>query len=85
MWYEKHAIIQKYDAVEEYRVMVFTLNSMKEIELNIELNDFSVESEIIKSLSNDFNSTLSLRIPIRVVPQGTYEKYEFKATRWINK
>ena len=58
---------------------------MKEIELNIELNDSSVEPEIIKSLSNDFNSTLSLRIPIKVVPHGTYEKYEFKATRWINK
>ena len=79
------AIIHKYDTIEEYRVLVFTLNSMKEIELNIELNDSSVEPEIIKSLSNDFNSTLSLRIPIRVVPQGTYEKYEFKATRWINK
>ena len=79
------AIIQKYDTIEEYRVFVFTLNSMKEIELNIELNDSSVELDIIKSLSNDFNSSLSLRIPIRVVPEGTYEKHEFKAIRWINK
>ena len=79
------AIIQKYDIIEEYRVLLFTLNSMKEIELNIELSDSSLEEEIIKSLSNDFNSTLSLRIPINVVPEGTYEKYEFKATRWIKK
>ena len=79
------AIIQKYDVIEEYRVLLFTLNSMKEIELNIELSDSSLETDIIKSLSNDFNSTLSLRIPINVVPEGTYEKYEFKATRWIKK
>ena len=58
---------------------------MKEIELNIEISDSSLETDIIKSLSNDFNSTLSLRIPINVVPEGTYEKYEFKATRWIKK
>ena len=79
------AIIQKYDVIEEYRVLLFTLNSMKEIELNIEISDSSLETDIIKSLSNDFNSTLSLRIPINVVPEGTYEKYEFKATRWIKK
>ena len=65
------AIIQKYDVIEEYRVLLFTLNSMKEIELNIEISDSSLETDIIKSLSNDFNSTLSLRIPINVVPEGT--------------
>ena len=51
--------------------------------LNVELNDHTVESKIINSLTDDLSSSLNLRIPITVVPEGTYEKFEFKSKRWI--
>ena len=77
------AIIQKYNHIGEYRVISSTINSMEEIMLNVELNDHTVESKIINSLTDDLSSSLNLRIPITVVPEGTYEKFEFKSKRWI--
>ena len=56
---------------------------MEEIMLNVELNDHTVESKIINSLTDDLSSNLNLRIPITVVPEGTYKKFEFKSKRWI--
>ena len=77
------AIIQKYNHIGEYRVISSTINSMEEIMLHVELNDHTVESKIINSLTDDLSSSLNLRIPITVVPEGTYKKFEFKSKRWI--
>ena len=77
------SIIKRHEGIGEYRVRIITKNSMKEIELELELDEPSNQNHFKMQFSNELHSILNLRIPVSFVPKGTFDRFDFKASRWI--
>ena len=58
---------------------------MSEIEVVIEPHPRLADpSRLEQEIADSFHAAVSLRIPVRCVPPGTLERFEFKARRWVN-
>ena len=71
-------VVRGFEAVKEYQVRVNQAGAMAEMTLSVEGADVDVTS-IQKALGE----SLSLRIPVDVVPEGSLPRFEMKAKRWI--
>jgi len=78
-------IIRAHDGIVEYRVEVRERRGMSEIEVVIEPDPQCTDSSRLEQeIAAAFHAAVSLRIPVRCVPPGTLERFEFKARRWMS-
>jgi len=75
-------IIRGFPEVVEFQVIQTTRQSMAELEVSIEADgkaDPSLAERVAKELANAF----TLRIPVRMVEEGSLPRFEFKSKRWV--
>jgi phenylacetate-CoA ligase len=69
--------------VAEYRVQIGTGQTMAELSLQIEPSPECVDAAaLVRKLESAFETALSLRVPVTLVPFGTLPRFEMKARRW---
>ena len=75
-------IIRRVGGVTEYQVNLIHKNALAEISISVEPEDNN-NKEITEKLSNAFQESLSLRVPIKIVETNSLPRFELKAQRWI--
>jgi len=76
-------IVRSHPSILEYRVDVFTLQSLTELKVFIEPQVGVTQPEALAAkLARDFQVSLALRVPVEVVESGTLPRFEMKARRW---
>jgi phenylacetate-CoA ligase len=76
-------IVRSHPSILEYRVDVFTLQSLTELKVIIEPQVGVTQPEALAAkLARDFQVSLALRVPVEVVESGTLPRFEMKARRW---
>jgi len=76
------AIVRAHEAIEEYRVVVDSRNTLPEIKIEVEIRDRNPTAA--DSLQSDLANRLNLRIPVFPVDSGTLPRFEMKAKRWTH-
>jgi phenylacetate-CoA ligase len=77
-------IVRESGEVAEYRVEVSHRGVLSEISLQIEATpECQQASELVERLERKFEATLSLRVPVTLVPFQTLPRFEMKARRWV--
>jgi len=76
------AVVRSVEGIGEYQVLVDKKNSMTEVSLAIENQSDGDSSSLESSLQKRLREIFSLRIPVKVVGQGTLPEFEMKAKRW---
>lgn len=74
-------IVSRFSEVAEFQIELHKVHEMDEITLIIELADGSGE-DVIDRIQTRLRDTFALRIPVRLAPQGSLPRFEFKAKRW---
>ena len=74
-------IVRGCAAVTEYRVRVLTPQALAEIEVEVETNPGAEASAVVEQLQNDFEVAFRLRVPVKVVAEGTLPRPEAKSKR----
>lgn len=78
------ALVQSCGGIAEYQVRVSEVESMTELQLVIEPETSGKdEAALAGKLANAFQTTMSLRVRVSVVPQGSLPRFEMKAQRWV--
>jgi phenylacetate-CoA ligase len=76
-------IVRSHPSILEYRVDVFTLQSLTELKVFIEPQVGVTQPEALAArLARDFQVSLALRVPVEVVESGSLPRFEMKARRW---
>ena len=75
-------IIRRVGGIAEYQVNLIHKNALAEISISVESEDNN-NKEITEKLSNAFQESLSLRVPIKIVETNSLPRFELKAQRWI--
>lgn len=76
-------IVRAFAEVIEYRVEVDCRGAMAELALEVEVADSSAPGSLQRRLEQAFQSSLHLRVPIRLLPPGSLPRFEMKAQRWV--
>jgi phenylacetate-CoA ligase len=76
-------IVRAFPEVTEYRVQLDCRQAMIELALEVEPADSAASSELQRRLEQTFQSSLNLRVPIRLLPPGSLPRFEMKAQRWV--
>jgi phenylacetate-CoA ligase len=77
-------IVRSCGGVGEYRVVLDQRNALTEIRLEIERTlDCPAPASLARRLQQLLQSTLSLRVPVDMVPRGTLPRFEMKSKRWV--
>jgi phenylacetate-CoA ligase len=77
-------IIRAADGVLEYQVRIITSQSLTELSLLIETKpDCANAADLVERLQKSFQTQFALRVPVKVVAQGTLPRFEMKAKRWL--
>jgi phenylacetate-CoA ligase len=80
------AIVRACSDVAEYQVQISTVRALPELSLQIEPTPSCADlGGLIRKLESDFESALSLRVPITIAPHGTLPRFEMKARRWVKR
>ncbi|HSJ01785.1 MAG TPA: AMP-binding protein, partial [Verrucomicrobium sp.] len=74
-------IVHRYDEIAEFQIEQHRVDAMEEITLVVEL-EAGVDESVIGRLQDRLKDTFALRIPVKVAPQGSLPRFEFKARRW---
>lgn len=75
------AIVREIPEIAEYMVEQRKVDAMDEIELLVEI-DANVAKSRLHQLESRLRDAFSLRIPVRLVENGSLPRHEFKARRW---
>src|SRR5690606_20083219 len=75
------AVVRQFPDVVEFMVEQRKVDAMDEIELLVEIPG-NVSKQLLKQLESRLRDTFSMRIPVRLVDEGSLPRYEFKAHRW---
>ena len=75
------AVVRQFSEVVEFMVEQRKIDAMDEIQLLVEVPG-NVPRELLKRLETKLRDTFSLRIPVRLVDEGSLPRHEFKAKRW---
>jgi phenylacetate-CoA ligase len=76
-------IVRGQSEVIEYRVQLDCRTAMPQLSLDVELTEAGKHADAVTSqLEHAFQTTLHLRVPIRVHPPGSLPRFEMKALRW---
>jgi phenylacetate-CoA ligase len=76
-------IVRAFPEIAEYRVQLDCRQAMTELALEIEVADSVAPSSLQRRLEQTFQSSLNLRVPIRLLPPGSLPRFEMKAQRWV--
>jgi phenylacetate-CoA ligase len=77
-------VVRCFPDVTEYRVQLDCRGAMTELLLQIETAPECTNPErIADNLNQSFYATLNLRVPVKVLPQGSLPRFEMKANRWV--
>jgi phenylacetate-CoA ligase len=68
--------------IAEYRVTLKTVQSLTEMEIEIEPRP-TAAANLAASLQHTLQASLNLRIPVRTVPSNALPRSEMKSKRWI--
>ena len=74
------AVLRRFPAVGEFRIIVTRYGELDEIEVEVECPE-----EQLPSLELELGDALRLRMPIRSVPAGSLPRFELKARRLIDR
>ncbi len=77
-------ILRPFDAIAEYQVAISTQGEMTELKLLIEPAPGTDTAQLSTEIESVTRATLSLRIPVEIVPVDTLPRFELKAKRWIH-
>jgi phenylacetate-CoA ligase len=75
-------ILAKFPAVAEYRVTLTTVNSLTELQLQIEPHP-NASANLAASIQHALQTAFNLRIPVQLVPANTLPRSEMKSKRWL--
>ncbi len=75
-------IIRGFSEVVEFQVVQTTRQSMAELEVLLEA-DPKARPDLAERVQKELNDAFTLRIPVRVVEEGSLPRYEFKSRRWV--
>lgn len=75
------AVVRQFSEVQEFMVQQQKVDSMDEIEVLVEVIADD-RPALVKKLESKLRDTFSLRIPVRLVPEASLPRHEFKAKRW---
>lgn len=78
-------IVRRAGGVSEYQVIVTEQRSLAELDVAVEVSPGEVEEQVRERLAGQFQKSLALRIPVRVVAPGSLPRSEMKAKRWVQK
>jgi phenylacetate-CoA ligase len=79
-------IVRSFAGVAEYQVELSSRQALPEMSLQVEPTpDCTDVVELVRRLERGFETALSLRVPITLVPVGTLPRFEMKGTRWIKR
>jgi len=77
-------IVRACPDVTEYRVHLDCRNAMIELSLEVEpRTDCPTLATLQDRLEQSFQSSLNLRVPVRLLPPGSLPRFEMKAMRWV--
>jgi len=75
-------IIRSFPEVVEFQVIQTTRQSMAELEVCIE-TDAKAKPDLADRVQRELADAFTLRIPVRVVEEGSLPRFEFKSKRWV--
>ncbi len=75
-------IIRGFPEVVEFQVIQTTRQSMAELEVSIEA-DAKAKPDLGERVQRELADAFTLRIPVRVVEEGSLPRFEFKSKRWV--
>jgi phenylacetate-CoA ligase len=76
-------IVRGCPEVTEYRVQLDCRSAMTQMSLEVEpVPDCHDLATLQDRLEQSFQSTLNLRVPVRLLPAGSLPRFEMKAMRW---
>ena len=77
-------IIRGFREIAEYRVQISQAKTLAEMRIEIEPAQETNDIAALRArVSQAFEASLALRVPVRVVAPGTLPRFEMKAQRWI--
>lgn len=74
-------IVLRYPEIAEFQIEQHKVENMDEVTLTVELAA-GVDDTLLHRLQDRLRDTFSLRIPVKLAPQGSLPRFEFKAKRW---
>jgi phenylacetate-CoA ligase len=78
--------IMRRAGVAEYRVEVNNAAALTELPIEIEpLPEASDPAALARSVAEALQTSLNLRVPVKMVQPGSLPRFELKAKRWIQK
>jgi phenylacetate-CoA ligase len=76
-------IVRACPGVAEYQVEISTRQTLPEMKLQIEPSQNCADTaRLVHHLERSFETALSLRVPIQLVPPGSLPRFEMKGRRW---
>ena len=75
-------IIRGFSEVVEFQVIQTTRQSMAELEVSIEA-DAKARPDLAERVQRELADAFTLRIPVRVVEEGSLPLFEFKSKRCV--
>jgi phenylacetate-CoA ligase len=75
-------ILGAFPDIAEYRVTLRTINSLTELEIEIEPRA-KAEQNLAAQIQHALQTALNLRIPVQTVPPNTLPRSEMKSKRWV--
>jgi len=76
-------LVRAFPDVAEYRAQLDCRQSMVELSLEVELDPKRGDPALLqKELERSLQTTLNLRVPVRILPAGSLPRFEMKAQRW---
>lgn len=77
-------IVRGFREVSEYRVILATRDSLNEISIEVDTaSDTANGPALADRIQRAFQTALTLRVPVKVVPPGSLPHFEMKGRRWI--
>ena len=74
-------VIRRFPEVAEFQVEQRHVEAMDEIEVIVELQPEAQET-VVDRVAERLRDTFALRIAVRLAPQGSLPRFDFKARRW---
>jgi len=74
-------VVRRFPEVAEFQIEQRRVDAMDEVEVIVELQPDAHES-VAERIEERFQDSFALRIPVRIAPQGSLPRFDFKAKRW---
>lgn len=76
-------IVRSVGGIAEFQVELIQTGTLPQLEIKIEVENDKIDSaRLAGQLMKQFETALSLRVPVTAVPKGTLPRFEMKANRW---